>query len=95
MVATKERGADVWPVIQFSDIAAGTVSKQQLDLIHRRGCAVVRGQVPVETATAWDRSLVYYVDSNDFEKKYRGPAPDLFGTLAAYRPGDYPISLSA
>ncbi|WP_222706785.1 DUF1479 domain-containing protein [Lacisediminihabitans profunda] len=95
IVATKERGEDVWPVIQFSDIAAGTVSKQQLDLIHRRGCAVVRGQVPVETATAWDRSLVDYVDSNDFEKKYRGPADDFFGTLAASRPEIYPIYWSA
>ena len=95
IVATKERGEDVWPVIQFSDIADGTVTQRQLDLIHRRGCAVIRGQVPAATATEWDGSLVDYVDSNDFENVYRGPADDFFGTLAASKPEIYPIYWSA
>lgn len=95
VLAAKERGEDVWPVVQFSDIEAGTVSQAQLDLIHRRGCAIVRGQVPVETATAWDQSLVEYVDSNDFEAAYRGPADDFFGKLAASKPEIYPIYWSA
>ena len=29
--ATRERGEDVWPVIDFADVAAGTVSEEQLD----------------------------------------------------------------
>ncbi|MFP3821982.1 DUF1479 family protein, partial [Bacillus sp. SIMBA_008] len=42
---TRERGEDVWPIVQYADIEAGTVPQETIDLIHRRGCAVVRGQV--------------------------------------------------
>jgi hypothetical protein len=95
IIATKERGEDVWPVVRFSDIEAETVPQSQLDLIHRRGCAIIRGQVPVETATGWDDSLVEYVDGHDFDAVYRGPADDFFGTLAASKPEIYPIYWSA
>lgn len=91
VVAERERGEEIWPVIQFADIEAGTVPQEKIDLIHRRGCAVVRGQVPVETATGWDQDLLNYVDSNDFDKKYRGPADNYFGRLEASTPEIYPI----
>ena len=39
--ATKARGESVWPVVQFSDIAAGTVPADTVEAIHRRGCLVV------------------------------------------------------
>lgn len=87
----RERGDDVWPIVLFSDIEAGTVPQETIDLIHHRGCAIVRGQVPVEQATAWDQSLVDYVDSNDFMSVYRGPGDDFFGTLDASKPEIYPI----
>lgn len=95
VVALKERGEAVWPVVQFSDIAAGTVPAETVDLIHRRGCAVVRGQVPAEQALGWDASLVEYLDRNDFAGVYRGPADDFFGTLEASAPEIYPIYWSA
>ena len=41
--AAKARGEEVWPVIDYADIAAGTVSPETLALLKRRGCAVVRG----------------------------------------------------
>ncbi|WP_341947563.1 YbiU family protein [Microbacterium sp. LWH11-1.2] len=88
---TRERGEDVWPIVQYADIEAGTVPQETIDLIHRRGCAVVRGQVSPEQATEWDRSLVEYVDSNDFMSKYRGPGDDFFGNLDASKPEIYPI----
>lgn len=87
----RDRGEDVWPIVQFADIEAGTVPQETIDLIHRRGCAIVRGQVSEDQATEWDRSLVQYVDSNDFMNQYRGPADNFFGTLDASTPEIYPI----
>jgi hypothetical protein len=91
ITAARERGEEIWPVVQYSDIENGTVPAEIVDLIHRRGCAVVRGQFPRQTAIDWDQSLVDYVDSNDFMAKYRGPADNFFGTLSASKPEIYPI----
>lgn len=57
-------GETVWPVIEYSDIADGSVTPEQLDKLHRRGCLVVRGQFPRERALAWDTDIVDYVDSS-------------------------------
>lgn len=89
--ATRARGEDVWPVVDYADIAAGRVSAEDIAKIHRRGCLVVRGHFPVETARGWDRELVDYVERNRFFEDYRGPGDDFFGTLAASRPEIYPI----
>jgi hypothetical protein len=89
--ATKARGAEVWPIIDYSAIAEGTVTDEQIGQVHRRGCLVVRGHFPEERARTWDRELVDYVERNDFDAKYRGPGDDFFGTLAASRPEIYPI----
>ena len=89
--ATKARGENVWPIVQYSDIENNTVPEETIDLIQRRGCAVVRGQIPEDVATDWDRSLVEYVDSNNFLEKYRGPADNFFGNLRASKPEIYPI----
>jgi hypothetical protein len=89
--ATRARGEDVWPVLDYADIAAGQISAQGLAKVHRRGCLVVRGHFPVETAQGWDRDLVEYVERNRFFEQYRGPGDDFFGTLAASRPEIYPV----
>ena len=39
----RQRGETVWPVIDYADIAAGTVPAEQLAKLRRRGCLVVRG----------------------------------------------------
>lgn len=85
------RGENVWPVVQYADIEAGTVPPETIDLIHRRGCAIIRGQVSTDQATEWDEALVNYVDSNDFMAQYRGPGDNFFGTLDASKPEIYPI----
>ena len=41
--ATRARGEEVWPVVDYADVEAGTVSDETLALVKRRGCAVVRG----------------------------------------------------
>jgi hypothetical protein len=91
IVAAKERGESIWPEVRYEDIEAGTVPQATIDLIHRRGCAVVRGQVAPQQATDWDQSLVDYIDSNDFMAQYRGPGDDFFGNLDASKPEIYPI----
>ncbi|MEV0801599.1 DUF1479 domain-containing protein [Kribbella sp. NPDC050281] len=83
-------GVPVWPVIDYADIAAGTVSAEQLALLRRRGCLVVRGHFERDQALAWDRDVVEYVDSNDFFTNYRGPGDDFFGSVGS-KPEIYPI----
>lgn len=89
--AIRARGEEVWPVIDHADIESGRVSAEQLAAVKARGCLVVRGHFPHETALEWDRQLVDYVEANDFDAKYRGPGDDFFGTLSASRPEIYPI----
>lgn len=89
--ATRARGEEVWPIIDFADIAAGRVSEDQIQHLHRRGCAVIRGHFPRDRALDWDRRLVEYVEANGFDNQYRGPADDFFGSLSASRPEIFPI----
>jgi len=42
----------VWPVIDYADIAAGSVSADALEQLRRRGCLVVRGPLRPR-AGAW------------------------------------------
>ncbi len=88
--ATRARGEQVWPVLEYSDIAEGTVSAADLAKLRRRGCLVVRGHFPREQALVWDQDIVDYVESNHFFENYRGPADDFFGSVGS-RPEIYPV----
>ncbi len=88
--ADRERGESVWPVIDYADIAAGRVTEAQLDKLRRRGCLVVRGQFSHEQASAWDRDIVDYVETNHFFETYTGPADDFFASVGS-KPEIYPI----
>jgi uncharacterized protein DUF1479 len=90
IAAARGRGETVWPVIEWSDIAGGTVSPGQLALLRRRGCLVVRGHFEREQALGWDRDIVEYVESNRFFENYRGPGDDFFGSVGS-KPEIYPI----
>src|SRR5918998_3517828 len=91
VVAQRERGEKVWPVVRFADIAAGTVPAATVEAIRRRGCAVVKGTFPRERAEAWDAELVAYLERNDFAGKYRYVDDGIFGGLAAAKPSIFPI----
>ena len=93
--ATRERGEEVWPVLDYADIAAGTVSDDALAQLQRRGCLVVRGHFERDQAEQWDRDIVQYVDSNQFFEHYAGPADDFFGDLEASKPEIYPVYWSS
>jgi hypothetical protein len=88
--AERERGGTVWPVLDYADIEAGTVTPDDLAALRRRGCLVVRGHFPREQALAWDRDIVGYVERNRFFEDYRGPGDDFFGSVGS-RPEIYPV----
>jgi hypothetical protein len=90
IAAERERGGTVWPVVDYADIAAGTVPDDVLDGLQRRGCLVVRGHFPREQALAWDRGIVDYVEGNRFFEHYRGPGDDFFGSVGS-KPEIYPV----
>jgi hypothetical protein len=84
-----------WPVLEFADIAAGKVTAEQLALIKRRGCVVIRNHFPREQVLQWDQGLLDYLDKNRFDALYRGPVDQFFGNLEASRPEIFPIYWSA
>jgi hypothetical protein len=90
IAAAKTRGEGVWPVVSYADIAAGTVPEEQLGLLKRRGCLVVRGHFERDQALRWDREIVDYVEGNRFFENYRGPGDDFFGSVGS-KPEIYPI----
>jgi hypothetical protein len=90
ITAARARGEEVWPEVQYCDIAAGRVSPEQLAPLHRRGCLVIRGHFRHEQAAAWDEAIVDYVESNRFFENYRGPGDDFFGSVGS-KPEIYPI----
>ncbi len=90
ILAARARGETVWPVIDYADIAAGTVTAEQLRLLRRRGCLVVRDHFSREHALHWDRDIVDYVEGNHFFEAYRGPGDDFFGSVGS-KPEIYPI----
>jgi len=79
-----------WPVVDYSDVATGTVSSDVRELLRRRGCLVVRGHFDRDQALEWDRSLIDYLDSNRFGDVYRGPGDDFFASVGS-KPEIFPI----
>jgi len=90
IAAEKALGETVWPVIDYADIAAGTVTADQLARLRQRGCLIVRGHFDRDQALGWDQDIVSYVESNRFFETYRGPGDDFFGSVGS-RPEIYPI----
>lgn len=90
IVADRAAGRPVWPVIDYADIEEGRVAPAVMDLVRRRGCAVIRGTFSHSQGLAWDRQMVDYVESNHFFENYRGPADDFFSTVES-KPEIYPV----
>ena len=86
----KRRGETIWPVIDYADIEAGTVSPEAVEHLHRRGCVVIRGHFERDQALAWDQDILDYVEGNGFFDAYSGPADDFFGSVGS-RPEIYPV----
>jgi hypothetical protein len=91
VIAERDAGRPIWPVVEFEDIAAGGVPDELRDAVWRRGCAVVRHTFGRERAKAWDAELAAYTERNRFAETYRGLDDGVFGGLAAGKPSIYPI----
>jgi len=91
IVARRAAGDEIWPIVHYSDIAAGTVPAETVAAVRRRGCAIVRGTFDRGRAEDWDRELVSYLERNDFAGKYKYVDDGIFGGLAAAKPSIFPI----
>jgi len=91
VAADRVAGRPVWPVVQFRDIATGTVPAGAVEAIRRRGCAVIQGTFPRQRAEGWDADLASYAGRNRFAETYRAIDDGVFGGLAAGKPSIYPI----
>ena len=79
--ATKERGEEVWPVIDYADIEAGTVSRR--DAGPAASGAAARSSAGTSTATQaeqWDRDIV---ELRRLEPLLRATTPDRPTTSSA------------
>ena len=92
IVKERDAGETVIPVLQYADIAAGSVSPEMISKIKDRGACVVRNTFAPEQARAWDEEVATYVEENGLNEKLANAAEDkYFGTLAAAKPQIYGI----
>ena len=92
IVNEREAGEDVIPVLQYSDIVAGSVSPEMVSKIKDRGACVIRQTFAPEQARAWDDEIERYVEENGLNEKLANAAEDkYFGDLAAAKPQIYGI----
>ena len=86
VIAARERGEDVIPVVRFADIEEGTVSDTVREAIRRRGCAVVRQTFPRAQVERWDAELADYLERNRYYENQQVDADQYFSTLQSSRP---------
>jgi hypothetical protein len=89
--ADEEKFGSAWAEIQWSDLAKGNFPEGFHEKLKRRGCVVVRQTFERSEALEMDKSVLQYLDKNDFDSKYKGPGDNFFGTLTASKPEIYPI----
>jgi len=82
----------VVPVIQYSDVAAGSVPGDLISKLYDRGVCVIRRTFAPEQAREWDDEIARYVEGNGLTNKLAHRAEDkYFGTLADSKPQIYGI----
>jgi hypothetical protein len=89
--ADEKKFGSAWAEIQWSDLAKRNFSEGFHEKLKRRGCVVVRQTFERSEALEMDKSVLQYLDKNDFDSKYKGPGDNFFGTLTASKPEIYPI----
>ncbi len=92
IVAEREAGSEVVPIVQYADVAAKKVPTELVAKIKARGACVVRGTFSREQASGWDDEIAAYVERNNLDAKLANAAEDkYFGTLASAKPQIYGI----
>lgn len=87
----KVHGEEIWPIVEFDDVCAGSISERAKNRIKEHGCVVIKNHFPRERALHWDASILDYLQENKFDDIYKGPGDNFFGTLEASKPEIYPI----
>ncbi|GJH16464.1 DUF1479 domain-containing protein [Caballeronia novacaledonica] len=92
IAAQRDRGENVIPEIQFSDIAGRSVSADEIALVKSRGACVIRNVFPREQVQSWDDDIAQYVERNHLDKRLENRAEDkYFGQLASSKPQIYGV----
>ena len=92
VVEERERGVSPIPAIDYTDIAAGTVPREAIELVKNRGACVIRAACDPAQARAWNDEIAAYVEENRLDEKLAHAAEDkYFGTLASAKPQIYGI----
>jgi hypothetical protein len=92
IVAERDAGNEVIPIIQYDDVANGRVSEADIRKIKERGACVIRNTFPREQAEGWDRAIGQYVADNHLDEKLQNAAEDnYFGQLKSAAPQIYGI----
>lgn len=92
IVKERESGETVIPILQYGEIASGSVDADMIRKIKDRGACVIRKTFDPEQARAWDDEIAAYVEDNGLYQKLANAAEDkYFGTLAAAKPQIYGV----
>lgn len=92
IAAQRDRGENVIPEIQFSDITEQRVTAEQIALVKSRGACVIRNVFPRAQVQQWDDDIAQYVERNDLDKRLENRAEDkYFGQLASSKPQIYGV----
>jgi hypothetical protein len=92
IVKERDSGEEAIPVLQYSEIAAQSVSPLVISKIKDRGACVIRNTFAPEQARAWDDEIARYVEENRLDARLADAAEDkYFGTLSAAKPQIYGI----
>lgn len=86
------RGENPVPQLHAEDILQQRVSAAQKAQILRRGCCVIHGVFPRQTAEGWNEEIGRYLDDNGFVDRLKNAAEDnYFGDLKQGKPQIYGI----
>jgi hypothetical protein len=75
IVAQRDAGEPVFPVIDFDDVLGGGVAAAAIDEVRRAGCVVLRGTFDRSEAEAWDAELAAYIERNAFQDRFLAKHP--------------------
>lgn len=90
--AMQQRGENPVPQLHAEDILQHKVTAQQKAQILQRGCCVIHGVFPQETASAWNQEIGDYLERNNFVERLKNAAEDnYFGDLKQGKPQIYGI----
>jgi len=70
IIAQRDAGEPVFPVIDFDEVLDGRVAPAMTDEVRRAGCVVLRGTFDRAEAEAWDAELADYIERNAFRDRF-------------------------